>query len=71
MDLDGRAAIVTGGGTGVGRATALELARRAGGDAVTLIEAQGWSYADLALGMIPGSMGEVSAVAALLGAIFL
>lgn len=28
MDLDGKAAIVTGGGTGVGRATALELARR-------------------------------------------
>jgi 3-oxoacyl-[acyl-carrier protein] reductase len=28
MDLDGTAAIVTGGGTGVGRATALDLARR-------------------------------------------
>jgi 3-oxoacyl-[acyl-carrier protein] reductase len=28
MDVKGRAAIVTGGGTGVGRATALELARR-------------------------------------------
>jgi len=28
MDLDGKAAIVTGGGTGVGRATALALARR-------------------------------------------
>jgi 3-oxoacyl-[acyl-carrier protein] reductase len=28
MELDGRAAIVTGGGTGVGRATALDLARR-------------------------------------------
>ncbi len=28
MELQGRAAIVTGGGTGVGRATALELARR-------------------------------------------
>jgi 3-oxoacyl-[acyl-carrier protein] reductase len=28
MQLDGRAAIVTGGGTGVGRATALELGRR-------------------------------------------
>jgi 3-oxoacyl-[acyl-carrier protein] reductase len=27
MNVDGRAAIVTGGGTGVGRATALELAR--------------------------------------------
>ncbi len=28
MQLDGKAAIVTGGGTGVGRATALELGRR-------------------------------------------
>ncbi len=28
MNLEGKAAIVTGGGTGVGRATALELARR-------------------------------------------
>ena len=28
MQLDGRAAIVTGGGTGVGRATALQLGRR-------------------------------------------
>ena len=28
MELEGKAAIVTGGGTGVGRATALELARR-------------------------------------------
>lgn len=28
MELEGRVAIVTGGGTGVGRATALELARR-------------------------------------------
>jgi 3-oxoacyl-[acyl-carrier protein] reductase len=28
MDIEGKAAVVTGGGTGVGRATALELARR-------------------------------------------
>src|SRR4051794_6791044 len=28
MDLAGKAAIITGGGTGVGRATALELARQ-------------------------------------------
>ena len=28
MEVEGRAALVTGGGTGVGRATALELARR-------------------------------------------
>lgn len=31
----------------------------------------GWTYTNLALGNIPGSMGEVSAVAALLGALFL
>jgi len=30
-----------------------------------------WSFTDMALGMVPGSMGEVSAVGALLGAIFL
>ena len=28
MEVDGKVAIVTGGGTGVGRATALDLARR-------------------------------------------
>ena len=28
MQVDGRAALITGGGTGVGRATALDLARR-------------------------------------------
>lgn len=28
MDIDGKAAVVTGGGTGVGRATTLDLARR-------------------------------------------
>ncbi len=28
MDVEGKAALITGGGTGVGRATALELARR-------------------------------------------
>src|SRR5262249_9496035 len=28
MQIEGKAAVVTGGGTGVGRATALELARR-------------------------------------------
>jgi Na+-transporting NADH:ubiquinone oxidoreductase subunit B len=31
----------------------------------------GWTYTHLAMGLIPGSMGEVSAVAAALGAVFL
>ncbi len=42
-----------------------------GADPVALLSNMGWSYSDLALGAIPGSMGEVSAVAALLGAGFL
>ncbi len=42
-----------------------------GPNAIAALDAQGWSYADLALGSIPGSMGEVSAVAALVGAVFL
>lgn len=42
-----------------------------GPNAIAALEAEGWSWLDLALGFIPGSMGEVSAVAALLGAIFL
>lgn len=42
-----------------------------GSDAVKLITEAGWSYQDLALGLIPGSAGEVSSVAAALGAIFL
>lgn len=35
------------------------------------LAAEGWSFWDLALGNIPGSMGEVSAIAALLGGLFM
>lgn len=42
-----------------------------GEDPVAAITAMGWEYQDLALGLIPGSMGEVSAVGAVLGALFL
>lgn len=42
-----------------------------GADPVAILDGMGWSWADLAMGSIPGSMGEVSAVAALLGALFL
>ncbi len=42
-----------------------------GADAVALVEANGWSYMDMFVGTIPGSMGEVSALGALLGALFL
>jgi Na+-transporting NADH:ubiquinone oxidoreductase subunit B len=42
-----------------------------GVDPVASLNAAGWSFNDLALGNIPGSMGEVSAVGAALGAVFL
>jgi len=42
-----------------------------GSDPVAAITAAGWSFQDLAIGLIPGSMGETSAIAALLGGIFL
>jgi Na+-transporting NADH:ubiquinone oxidoreductase subunit B len=42
-----------------------------GADAVAVLNAADWSFMDLFLGGIPGSMGEVSAAAALLGALFL
>jgi len=40
-------------------------------DPVLALEQAGWTWNELALGLIPGSMGEVSAAAAALGAIFL
>ncbi len=42
-----------------------------GADPTAGLAELGWGFPELAMGMIPGSMGEVSAVAALLGAIFL
>ncbi len=42
-----------------------------GTNPVDAITAAGWTFQDLALGMHPGSMGETSAVAILLGAAFL
>ncbi|MCB9677280.1 MAG: NADH:ubiquinone reductase (Na(+)-transporting) subunit B [Alphaproteobacteria bacterium] len=40
-------------------------------DAVAILNSYGFAWSDMAFGFIPGSMGEVSAVAALLGAVFL
>ncbi|MBX2796619.1 MAG: NADH:ubiquinone reductase (Na(+)-transporting) subunit B [Myxococcales bacterium] len=42
-----------------------------GPNAVAALDQMGWSLQDLALGFVPGSMGEVSAVGALLGGLFL
>jgi len=40
-------------------------------DAVAILNSYGFTWDQMALGFIPGSMGEVSAIAALLGAFFL
>jgi len=42
-----------------------------GGDPVAALAAEGWTWMDLFLGTIPGSMGEVSALACLIGAAIL
>lgn len=42
-----------------------------GTTAVEALAASGWSWMDLFLGLVPGSMGETSALAVLLGAVFL
>jgi Na+-transporting NADH:ubiquinone oxidoreductase subunit B len=42
-----------------------------GTQAVDALTAAGWSWQDMAIGFIPGSMGEVSALACLIGALFL
>ena len=39
--------------------------------AIDLLNAEGWSWMDMFIGTVPGSMGEVSALACLLGAIWL
>jgi Na+-transporting NADH:ubiquinone oxidoreductase subunit B len=42
-----------------------------GSDAATLLANEGWTWLDLFIGWTPGSMGEVSALGALIGAAFL
>ncbi len=42
-----------------------------GANALSALDDMGWSFSDLAMGAIPGSMGEVSAVAAAIGGVFL
>lgn len=42
-----------------------------GPNAVAALEAEGWSFMNLAIGLVPGSMGEVSAIAAVIGAVVL
>ncbi len=53
---------------GYTRATPLGIAAEGGMEAV---KASGYSFFDAAMGLIPGSMGETSAVACLIGAVFL
>ena len=52
-------------------ATPLLTAAGATGSPVDALTAAGWTWNNLAIGLIPGSMGEVSALGALLGALFL
>jgi Na+-transporting NADH:ubiquinone oxidoreductase subunit B len=42
-----------------------------GSSAVEVLEHQGWSFWDLAIGSVPGSAGEVSAIGALIGALII
>lgn len=73
-DVSGETAFVDAAATDAytGATPLLAVASGAPGEnAVDLLAAEGWTFADLAFGFIPGSMGEVSAVAALIGAVFL
>lgn len=76
-DVTGTANPLTATGSAVdGYTGATALLAVSGGDrgrdAVEILSNDyGWSFADLAMGTIPGSMGEVSAVAIGLGALFL
>lgn len=68
--------ITAGGGETVqaytGATALLSVANAdAGSSAVTVLSEHGWTWMDLFLGFVPGSAGEVSALAALLGAVFL
>jgi len=49
----------------------LAVANASGTSAVDALNQAGWSWMDLFLGFIPGSMGETSALAVLIGAVFL
>jgi Na+-transporting NADH:ubiquinone oxidoreductase subunit B len=62
---------VVDGYTGATPLLAVADVSRRGEDSVAILAENGWAWTDLALGMIPGSIGEVSAAGALLGAIFL
>ncbi len=66
----GEQAALVDGYTGATPLLAVSGAER-GSQAVDTLASMGWSFSDLALGAIPGSMGEVSAVAAAMGAVFL
>jgi len=59
------------GYTGATPLLAATGAERGAGSAVAALNEAGWSFQSLAIGAVPGSMGEVSAIGALLGGIFL
>jgi Na+-transporting NADH:ubiquinone oxidoreductase subunit B len=59
------------GYTGATPLLAVSDVERRGEDATTLLAEYGWTWQDLAMGNIPGSMGEVSTVAIALGGLFL
>ncbi len=68
--LTGETAATVDGYTG---ATALQAVANApeGSSAVTVLTESGWSWMDAFIGFIPGCMGEVSALGALIGAVIL
>jgi Na+-transporting NADH:ubiquinone oxidoreductase subunit B len=68
--LYGNEAAVVDGYSGATPLLAVTAVER-GGDPVAALAAQGWTFNELFMGFIPGSMGEVSAVACLIGAAFL
>ncbi len=68
------AAIATGQplADGISGATPLAVAAQsAGPNVVEALQSAGYGFLDMAIGLIPGSMGEVSAIACLLGAVIL
>ena len=63
-------AALVDGYTGATPLLAVSAAER-GADPIKALESFGWEWQDLFMGFIPGSMGEVSAFACLIGASFL